>query len=1034
MQMLLLIVIAGVGLCHSRLSFAQDIRTDLLIDKNLQDKGQALIIVFRNGLPAENVILQTPVGEIKTDSSGVIGFTALAKKHILRIPDTNQNIEFHLIKNQETQITIHLLEEKINTDILTPKESPELQKASGPKQKVSFKINSNKGQTVDGATVLVSGIESIFKTDAKGTVELEVPEGQYSISIFHPNYQTHTLSEVTVGTEPLVLNAITLKESVNELEDVVVLAPKVRGSVSALVEVRKQSSAVTDVLGSEQMSRAGDGDAAASLRRVTGLTLVGGKYVYVRGLGERYSGVQMNQFSLPSPEPSRRVVPLDLFPTAIMESIVVQKSYTPDISGEFGGGVIQLKTKSLPEDYFFKANVAMNYENTNNSLTYKGGSTDWLGIDDGGRDLPSSIRNLLAQGKKLTPQLLPSGEGVSQQELINLGASLSNNYNTTRESIQSMPGLALSMGDGWNLSGIKVGVSGSTLYGQSAEQQERLVKTFNAGSAGKLDRDTSQNTSYTEIETRLAGSLDLGLSLYKHTTLRASTFILRNTTNLAQNNFRENFANGRFTDNTVLDFTERQLLTNHLKGEHKLEKWVNHPVVIDWRAGASQASRDSKDRREYTYDIAEDLKTIASDSSGNRRTWSYLDDESNEISLNLSTPIIKNDPEFIKLKMGVLTVNKDRRSDINRFFFANNYSGSAPFSLSENPEVIYGPDNIKNGNLLLNNLTNDADSYSGAQTINAQYFMVDFSPWEKWSFQAGIRNERSSQDVRTFKYFDPSNPFAISQLNMKDILPAYSVVWKPTDKIRSRLAYSETLARPDFRELSTVGFIDDETGNIVVGNSELQGTVIKNIDHRWEYYFTPDEYASIGVFYKQFEKPIEVTFEAGVNRIQTFENAKEANNFGLELEGRVGMRHFSRDFRRWTVLSNLTLIRSEIALDEKSVGIQTSSSRPLQGQSPYVVNMQLQYDREKVGFSGTLLYNIVGKRITEVGTNDIPDTYEQAFGQLDLVLNQRIKENWSISFRARNLLDPNMDSTQGDEIVRQQRRGRIFGLNLGVVL
>lgn len=1038
LRIVLIIVVAGVGVTNSRFSLAQDIRTQLIDTSAIKETGNALVVVFKNGLPAEGVVIQSPVGELKTNSSGVLTFKAdVAQKHKLFISATGQTVEFSIVKNQETQITINLLEKEddAKTDVAAPLAGEVAEvKPTGPPQKISFVIKTTSGKPISDATVLISGLETVFKTDARGMVSGDIPQGKYSLSVFHPEYQTQTLADVVVAGSPVVLDEVKLKEAVNELEDVVVLAPKVRGSVSALVEVRKQSSAVTDVLGAEQMARAGDSDAAASLRRVTGLTLVSGKYVYVRGLGERYSGVQMNSFSLPSPEPSRRVVPLDLFPTAIMESIVVQKSYTPDLPGEFGGGLIQLKTKSLPESFFFRANIATNYENVNNGLTYKGGSKDWLGMDDGSRKLPDSIKNLLSKGTQLTPNLPGFDKGVSQEELVTLGRTLSNDYNTSRSDSPSLPGLSLSMGTGWDLSGIKLGVSGSALYGQSTDQLERRVRTFNVGSAGKLEIDTDQRTEYSEVETRLAGSFDVGVDIYKHTQLRASTFLLRNTTNLAQNNLRQSFGSGgNFTDSTTLDFTERQLWTQHLKGEHKLEKWISHPITFDWRAGTSDALRDSPDRREYTYDLINGAKTIASDSAGNRRTWSDLADDSTELAVNLTVPVFKSEPEFLKFKVGALSLDKNRRSDITRLFFANDYSGPAPIDLSANPETVFRPDNRKPGVYLLRNLTNAADSYSGKQTVNAQYIMTDFSPWQKWSFQAGVRREVSEQQVNTFKYFEPGNPFAVSKLVMNDILPAYSLVWKPTDKIRGRLAYSETLARPDFRELSTVGFIDDETGNIVQGNANLKGTVIKNIDHRWEYYFTPDEYASVGIFYKNFENPIEVMFLPGVNRIQTFDNAKAANNFGVELEGRMGIRHFSRALRRWTVLSNLTFIRSEIELDARNSGIQTSASRPLQGQSPYVVNMQLQYDRTNWGFSSTLLYNMVGKRITEVGTNDIPDTYEQPFGQLDFVASQKIQKNWTLSLRARNLLDPEIEATQGNEVVRAQKRGRIFSLNLGAV-
>lgn len=1037
LRMFLIIVAAGMGFAQPRLSFAQDIRTELIKDQKAIEKGQALVVVFKNGLPAEGVVLQTPIGEIKTNSSGVVTFSAVPAKHKIRIRESGQDVEFTIVKNQETQITINLLESSkqstlevaspVNTDTDTVKKQ-------GVNQVLTFVVKSASGKPISGASVLFSGIESVLKSDAQGVISGQIPQGSYSMSVFHPDFQTQTINDIKLEDAPLTLEPVLLKEAVNELEDVVVLAPKVRGSVSALVEVRKQSSAVTDVLGSEQMARAGDSDAAASLRRVTGLTLVGGKYVYVRGLGERYSGVQMNQFSLPSPEPSRRVVPLDLFPTAIMESIVVQKSYSPDLPGEFGGGLIQLKTKSLPESGFFRANISQNFENTSGGLSYKGGSTDWLGFDDGGRKLPGNIKNILSQGLQLTPNIPGFDSGVSQEELVTLGRSLSNNYNTSESSTQSLPGFAMSAGNGWNLSGIKLGVSGSALYGQSNDTLERRVRAFNVGSGGKLEIDTDQVTKYTEIETRVAGSFDVGVDVYKHSNIRASSFLLRNTTNLAQNNYKQNFGSGgNFTDATILDFTERQLWTQHLKGEHQLEKWLSRPLQLDWRAGRSEALRESPDRREYLYDVISGQKSIASDSAGNRRTWSDLIDESTEMAVNVSAPVFKNEPEYLKIKLGALTLNKDRKSDITRLYFANDYSGTAPFNTSADPETIFAPDNLGPGKLLLKNLTNAADSYSGSQKLDAQYIMADFSPWQKWSFQAGIRHETSTQEVNTFKYFEPGNPFATSQLKMDDLLPAYSLVWKPTEKIRGRIAYSETLARPDFRELSTVGFIDDETGNNVQGNANLKGTVIKNLDHRWEYYFTPDEYASVGIFYKNFENPIEVMFLPGVNRIQTFDNAKAANNFGFELEGRVGARHFSRTLRRFTVLSNLTLIQSEIELDERNKGIQTSASRPLQGQSPYVVNMQLQYDHSTLGFSSTVLYNIVGKRITEVGTNDIPDTYEQPFGQLDFVASQRLAKNYSINFRARNLLDPEIESTQGDEVVRSQKRGRVFQINLGAV-
>ncbi len=996
--------------------------------KEKSSEGEVLIVVFKDGLPAEGIAVKTSKGVLTTDSSGVLSLSLPAQQQLIEVVATGQEVKVPVVANEEVQVTVHLLE---NRDSQAEVQSPpilETSKTQKPKRDIQISVNSGQQVGILDATILFSGLDQVFKTDSSGKILASVPEGKYSMSVFHPNYQTKTFSDVIVSptAEPL---RVELKASQNELEDVVVLAPKIKGSLSALVEVRKQSSAVTDVLGAEQMARAGDSDAAASLRRVTGLTLVGGKYVYVRGLGERYSGVQMNSFSLPSPEPARRVVPLDLFPTSIMESIVVQKSYSPDLPGEFGGGVIQLKTRSLPEKFFFRGNVSLAYENIDNRLEHKGGDTDWLGFDDGSRKLPQVIKTALAQGKKLEPNTPGFDGGVSKQELVQMGLSLPQNYDASRTSNPSMPGLSLSMGSGWKQGRLKLGTSGSMMYGQSTDQLERTVRTFNNGADNKLEKDTVRLSEYSEIETRLAGSYEMGLELSQKHKLTVSTFLMRNTTKLTQID-NTSFVSGPDVESYTADFTERHLWARHLKGEHELLKLAGVPLQLDWRVGWADAQRDSPGRNEIAYLKLNQTKTLLDNQSGNRRIDSALTDDSQEQALNISLPIQRDGQDFLKLKVGLMQIEKERRSDINRLYFES--ANTAAIDKSSATAAL-SPENIKNNSVVLKNITNDADSYMGTQTVKAQYAMADFSPFSSWTFLTGLRRETSEQNVNTFKYFDMANPSSFSTIRMNDVLPSYGVVWKPTEKIRARVTYSETLARPDFREMSTVGFIDDETGNIVQGNANLKGTVITNIDHRWEYYFTSDEYASIGFFYKEFENPIEILFLPGVNRIQTFDNAKAAQNYGVEFEGRVGLRHFSRPLRRWTVLSNLTYIESKIELSEQNLGTQTSKSRPLQGQSPYVINMQLQYDRPQWGLSTTLLYNIVGKRITEVGTNRIPDTYEQPFEQLDFVATQRIGDKWTVSLRARNLLNPEIESTQADEVVRSQKRGRIYGLVLGAV-
>lgn len=755
---------------------------------------------------------------------------------------------------------------------------------------------------------------------------------------------------------------------------------------------------------------------------MTGLTLKDGKYVYVRGLGERYSGVQLNQFALPSPEPARRVVPLDLFPVSVLESVVVQKSYSPNLPGEFGGGVIQLKSKSLPEKFFAKGTISTGYEDFNNRLSYLGGSTDWLGIDDGSRKMPTAIKQVLKSGRKLVIKQPGSDEGLSQEELTQLGQSLPNKYATSRTSDVPPPGFSIALGNKYRIGGKKVGAQGSLLYGQTADQGERKSTGLNAMGNDRYSVDYTRGAEFSEIETRLAGQLELGLELSKSQALSFNSMLLRHTTNFTQFDEKQDPNSISRIESTTLDWTERELWTNQLKGQHKLGTSYSQPIEGQWRVGSANASRTSPDRREYAYERTPSSYQMRGDSGGNRRTYSELFDDSQEIGLDFTVPLspVK---DRLKLTVGANHLERQRHSEVFRLFFSGPVTG-API------EEQLDPGNIGPGGFELHNITDAADSYKGEQKIQAFYGNLEYAPLSQWSFQAGMRQEESVQRVSTFRYFEPDKPFSESELKMSDLLPAYSVVWKPNENWRSRTAYSETLARPDFRELSEVGFIDDETGYEVHGNSQLKGTVIQNIDHRWEYYWSADEYVSLGGFYKQFKNPIEVMFVPGVNRIQTFANAKGAQNYGVELESRLGLRQATRALRRWSILANLTLIQSEIELDETAKGIQTSDRRPLQGQAPYVVNFQLQYDRPLWNLSATLLYSIVGERITEVGTNEIPDTLERPYHQVDFVASKSISKSWSVALRAKNLLDPRIESYQGSELVKQSRNGRVMGVSL----
>lgn len=816
----------------------------------------------------------------------------------------------------------------------------------------------------------------------------------------------------------------------NEVEEYIVFAPKVKGSTSALLEDRRNSKTVNEVLGSEQMSRQGDSDAASSLRRITGLTLMGGKYIYIRGLGERYSGVQMNSLSLASPEPSKRVIPLDLFPATILESVTVQKSFSPDLPAEFGGGLILLQTKTIPDRFSAKVSLSTISTSYGEKLTYNGGSKDFLAKDDGTRAMPSQILSTLQSGKKLNENFEGFEGGVSAQELEALGQSLSTSYSPYYKNNNPPPNFNLSLGDKWQFESIKIGALGSLLYSSEIDDVLKSSQKWNIASGSELTLDEKATTTSFEQNYRLGVTLDFGLELKATNTFRYSLIQIQDASDKVEiKKFTQIGDSVLARQRTNLEWVERGLSFHLLSGKHKINTSEASDFNINWRIGRTLASRQSPDSREYTYLLKDSMYELNTDTTGNRRVFSQMSDHGEEIAIDLDQSWQTASLGKAKIKLGFNNYQKNRHSDVYRLHLKNQFtSGSLP-DLTKTPEEIFAKDNVGTNKFVLTNLTESADSYSAQQLIQGQYLNFEWQPSDVIVFSTGARLESSNQNVQTYYYFDPLNPTSEAGLEMKDLTPVHSLTWKTNEQWIQRFSYSETLARPDFRELSTVPFIDDESGYEVVGNSQLQGTVIKNIDFRTEYYFSTDELASFSLFTKEFFMPIEQIFEPSPNLRKTFANTQSANNQGVELELRLGLRRWSRDLRRWTLVSNVSLIDSTVNINKSLQGVLTSSERPLQGQSPYIINLQLQYDRPVYGLSGTLLYNVIGPRITEVGTNNRPDIYEQPLHEIDFVGGWRWNKNENIGLKIKNLADASVVAMQADKVVRSYKKGQSISVS-----
>lgn len=895
---------------------------------------------------------------------------------------------------------------------------------------VGVVVHVEKKTGIEGARVFVRGVEAEGRTGPQGRFELELPVGRHDITVVHPDFATLHLAGIDVVEDMIRELTIEMTPVAVQLEDFTVSAPRVEGAVVALMDERRASGAVSDVIGAEQMSKQGDADAAGALRRVTGVTVVGGKYVYVRGLGERYSSTLLNGSSLPSPEPERRVVPLDMFPADLLDSLVIQKTFSPDMPGEFGGGSVQIRTRSFPAAFTAKVSLSTGARlgtTFENGLHYHGGKLDFLGIDDGTRALPAEVAAASNHAPLLERDMF-SDRGYTAEELERFGEAMPNNWNTSRYTTPPDAGLAVTIGDGFELFGLPSGYLAAVIYDNDYALRKRRKSIYNLGAGGALELFHQYDFEELENTVTLAGILATGIDFSEHHQLRLTSLLDRITddeTRIYQGKNRDVGGNIRVTR---LRWIERMLFAQQVHGLHDFP-WLGG-LHLDWRYNFSLASRSEPDRREVRYDQETETRWLLSDRpEGNQRMYSDLLDVNHDLGLDTTVPFTQWDGLDASVKTGVSAVFKSREVDTRRYKFQHKGGVSGDTDvLSRSPEEIFTPEHIGPGDFQFEEITRQTDNYQAEQRIVGGYAMTDLPLGWGLRFVGGLRLEHSRQHVKTFELFNPDYEPVVTDLSTLDFLPAATVSWELTGDMLLRAGFSRTLSRPDFRELSPATFNDVTGGRQIFGNPELERAAINNVDLRWEWYLGTGESLSASVFYKRFEHPIETIVVVSAQHSVTYENAQGADNLGVELEFRKSLDFVHESVRDFYLAGNATWVHSRIRLPEE--GIQTSSERPLQGQSPYVFNLQLGYDNVDRGTSIVVLYNVFGARIAEVGALGAPDVYERPFHQLDVVLKQDLGSGFALGCKAKNLFDPEVRFTQGDKVTEVFRRGRVFSLSL----
>lgn len=881
-------------------------------------------------------------------------------------------------------------------------------------------FSSETKKKIANATIYVKGLNTEAKSNIKGSVTLELPAGKHTLSIIHPDYSVQTLN-VEVKPKEIVSKQIALSPASMELDEFVVLAPHIEGSVEASISEERNSDAVGNVLGSEEFSKSGDSSVASALKRVSGITIVGGKYVYVRGLGDRYSSVLLNGLNIPSPEPNKRVVPLDIFPTSVVQSITIQKSYTSDIPASFGGGTVLIKSKGIPEDG--KGYAKLGLELLVNNSTGKKIITN----SDNAKSLPAEVLNA---GKNFT-QLSNQTQNVL-------------NYRTLNQQTKTLqPGkkIGLSVGKSFTVTdNVTLGASASISY-KNWSDADYIVNDKYVVLNGDTTATHAANiqTQQSKINNQMSGMINLGINYFENNKIKYTYFTTSNETDRTLISTIDYSGGDDIRHKTYYEFNTKTLKMHQLSGSNDIrfsgstDGYFDN-LLINWAGESAVARRKEPGTAEYTY-LSNVNTPVNWDKNNNYYYYFNLNDNVNNYRVDLTLPykFMGNDNYT---KVGLFIYDKKREYDSRTYsIFA---TGTLPSHPEDSMDTIY---KIYGDKLDFRPSYDPRDSYSATQTLTAFYLKQLFSVTHDLDLIVSARVEDSKQQLTdASQSYDP--------LLTSDLFPSLGLTYRfDDDNMQLRLAYAKTISRPDFREFSSGIYLDPITENDVFGNPNLKATYIHHLDLKYEWYLSSDELFSVAVFAKQFINPIEEVMkpnntQGGVFRV-TYQNAESADSRGLEFDYRKRFGFLGKSFENLLFSTNIAYIQSNIVLNKDPYNDYTnnltSKTRPMQGQSPYVANFILGYDNSDSGNSALFLFNQIGERIVSLGTNGNKDIYQQAFAKLDFVWKYKLAPKkkgdlfgYALRFKASNILDSEVVYTQGSNVTTKTKPGRFYSLKLNI--
>lgn len=887
-------------------------------------------------------------------------------------------------------------------------------------------IDGDFNEPLPFANILLKETGEGVTSDFDGKYSFELEQGTYTLQFSFVGYETKIITEIQVRGNEYTITDVVLNSAAQGLEEVIVTVEASRNTEASVLEIQRKSASLLDGISAQAFKKIGASDIAGAVKSVPGVSVQGGKYVYVRGLGDRYSKSILNGVDIPGLDPDRNTIQMDLFPTNMLSNVLVIKSARADLPADFTGGVVDIITKDFPSKEEFSVSLSMGYNPdmhfNDNYLTYAGGSTDFLGFDDGSRK--NKIANSFL-GNAFDPRLNPS------ESTLNVVNRVSNQFDPQMAPKVSNSGMnfgfGISYGNQFNFeNGHALGVLASVSY--------KNEQTVYENTQDNLYNFSPEKSVFAFEENRIQSGTIGG-----HNIISSGLFGLTYKTNSSKYKFNGlHIQNGESTSGSFrqltrfsdfidfnkynLEYNERSISSGIFSGLHNFDE---SNLKLEWTLSGTLAKVHDKDVRNTTFQDEEGIFSFQENTEP-KRIWRTLDENNLVAKVDFTKRF-----EFLGsdavLKFGIYGTLKERDFSIAQYSVSSNYTsksdwdnyGGDPNQLF-NPNNLIGPNNDK-GTYINPQTTirQDANIFNAKQQNLAAYVSNEFNFSEKLKSIIGLRFENyqvfyTGENSQLGQAYNNEN--IISKNNL---FPSINFIYNLKENKNLRLAYSLTTARPSFKEASIAEIYDPLSNLFFIGNIDIRPTYIDNFDIRYEAFGENAQLFAISAFYKNLTDPIEIGFVAASFSNYKPLNLETANVFGLELELRKDLSTWFSTLDHWKLNLNGSYIISDEKYSEDELklrklglreGQTLGTSRPLQGQSPYLINAGIEYNDQEKGFQGALFYNVQGKTLQVVGNGFYPDVYTMPFNSLNFNIIKQLKKNRTLTLKVTNLLDDKRES------------------------